>query len=386
MTSSAGEDLGWAVPPYAVSLRHVVPTALASLGLAPGSCGGPEQIPAPLPPARRAVVVLADGLGELQLRRRAGHAPVLRAMEPVVAEARCGFPSTTAVSLASLGTGLLAGEHGLVGWHALVPSADRLVNHLSWEDGPDPQTWQPHPTLFERASAAGVRVTMVGPAKFAGSGLTRAVLRGARAVPALDPEEAVRATAAALQGPGPALVYLYWGDIDRTGHVHGPDGWQWTEQLELLDDTLADLLEAVPTDTLVTVTADHGMVHAPHELRLDLAVQAELARGIRHLGGEPRGPQPHCRPGAVDDVHATWTEVLDGRALVLTRAQAVDAGWFGPVEPQALPRIGDLVVAMRGRHTVLDSRALRPQVLTLVGQHGSLTDEETLVPWRWALT
>lgn len=142
----------------------------------------------------------------------------------------------------------------------------------------------------------------------------------------------------------------------------------------------------MPTDTLVTVTADHGMVHAPHELRLDLAVQAELARGIRHLGGEPRGPQPHCRPGAVDDVHATWTEVLDGRALVLTRAQAVDAGWFGPVEPQALPRIGDLVVAMRGRHTVLDSRALRPQVLTLVGQHGSLTDEETLVPWRWALT
>ena len=107
---------------------------------------------------------------------------------------------------------------------------------------------------------------------------------------------------------------------------------------------------------------------------------AELAHGIRHLGGEPRAPQPYCEPGAVADVLAAWREVLADRAVVLTREEAVAAGWFGPVTETVLPRIGDLVVAMRGRATVLDSRALRTQVLRLRGHHGSLTAEEVLVP------
>ena len=62
-----------------------------------------------------------------------------------------GFPSTTATSMGTFGTGLAAGAHGLLGYEVLVPGADRLLNELSWEDGPDPRTWQPHPTVFEAA-------------------------------------------------------------------------------------------------------------------------------------------------------------------------------------------------------------------------------------------
>ena len=90
------------------------------------------------------MTVLVDGLGHDLLVRRAGHAPWLRAHLATTRRVASGFPSTTATSMGTFGTGLAAGAHGLLGYEVLVPGADRLLNELSWEDGPDPRTWQPH--------------------------------------------------------------------------------------------------------------------------------------------------------------------------------------------------------------------------------------------------
>ena len=83
--------------------------------------------------------------------------------------------------------------------------------------------------------------------------------------------------------------------------------------------------------------------------------------------------------GAVDDVVATWREVLADRATVLRREEAVARGWFGPVGTGVLPRIGDVVAACHGDHAVL-STAEWGYEATLVGLHGSLTPEEMLIP------
>ena len=81
-------------------------------------------------------------------------------------------------------TGLAAGSHGLLGYEVLVPGAARLLNELSWEDGPDPRLWQPHETVFETVARSGVEVVRVerlevGQRRGAGGDLARA-LRGLR--------------------------------------------------------------------------------------------------------------------------------------------------------------------------------------------------------------
>ncbi len=43
-------------------------------------------------------------------------------------------------------------------------------------------------------------------------------------------------------------------------------------------------------------------------------------------------------------------------------------------------RIGDVLVAARGSFALVDSRTATPHVLALIGQHGSLTPAEQLVP------
>jgi hypothetical protein len=165
------------------------------------------------------------------------------------------------------------------------------------------------------------------------------------------------------------------------GHVHGCQSWEWGDELEAIDAELARLVRSVPSDTAVHVTADHGMVDAPHALRIDLAHDAELASGIRHVGGEPRALQLYCDEGAVQDVAQTWAERVGERAWIRTRDEATRQGWFGPVSEVNRPRIGDLVVAMRDNFAIVDSRRARPQLLALLGLHGSLTPEESAIPW-----
>jgi len=333
-----------------------------------------------LAPSRRAVVVLVDGLGYDLLRQRSGHAPFLRGLLPAARRLAAGFPSTTATSMGSFGTGLPPGAHGLVGYEVLVPGEDRLLNELSWENGPDPRRWQPRQTVFERVAADDVAVTRIGPGFFDGSGLTNAALRGGSFTAAASLDARVDAAVSAARRGDRSLVYLYWGELDKVGHVHGCQSWEWGDELELIDRAMGRLVASVPSDTAVIITADHGMVDAPHALRIDLAHDGELAAGVRHVGGEFRAPQLYCEEGAAPDVLATWRERVGERARVLSRSEAIAQGWFGPVDPHVLERIGHVVVAMRDNFAIVDSRTARPELLALLGLHGSLTHEEVSIP------
>jgi len=370
------------LPTYdAAGLAGVLPAVVRSLGVAEPVRGrdGPRDL-LDLAPARRAVVVLIDGLGYDLLRQRSGHAPFLRGLLPAAYRLCAGFPSTTATSMGTFGTGLPPGAHGLVGYEVLVPGEDRLLNELSWENGPDPRIWQPSQTVFERAAADGVAVTRIGPGFFDGSGLTNAALRGGSFKAAHSLDARVDSALEAVRASKRALVYIYWGELDKVGHVHGCQSWEWGDELELIDRSLARLVASVPSDTSVHVTADHGMVDAPHALRIDLAHDAELARGVRHVGGEPRALQLYCEPGATDDVLATWRERVEARAWVLSRDEAIRHALFGAVAEHVLPRIGDVIVAMRDNFAIVDSRTARPKLLALLGLHGSLTPEEVAIP------
>ncbi|WP_295701525.1 nucleotide pyrophosphatase/phosphodiesterase family protein [Lapillicoccus sp.] len=370
---------GIAPPDYdGGSLVSVLPAVAASLG---SPTYAASAHPFDLQPAPRAVVVLVDGLGYELLRQRSGHAPFLRSHLPAAHRIDCGFPTTTATSMGSFGTGLPPGGHGLVGFEVLVPGEDRLLNELSWENGPDPFTWQPARTVFQVVHAEGIEVTRVGPGYFDGSGLTNAALRGGAFRAGRELDARIDLTVSAVRATPRALVYLYWGDLDKVGHVHGCASWEWGDELESIDRALSRLVERVPDDTAVYVTADHGMVDAPHALRVDLAHDPELTHGVRHVGGEPRSLQLYCQEGAAADVLQTWEQRMGSRAWVASGDTVVDEGWFGPVRPEVRARIGDVLVLMKDNFAVVETGRTRPEVLALRGLHGSVTADERAIPF-----
>ena len=66
--------------------------------------------------------------------------------------------------------------------------------------------------------------------------------------------------------------------------------------------------------------------------------------------------------------------------LVLSRDEAIVLGLFGPsVATHVYPRIGNLVVAARGTAAVVRP-TVEAKISGFIGQHGSLTPAEQLVP------
>ena len=91
--------------------------------------------------------------------------------------------------------------------------------------------------------------------------------------------------------------------------------------------------------------------------------------------------------GPVAHVHRYGVAI--GRSIIVFGAftvafgvvlAAMATGWFGPVADHVLPRIGDVVAPCRPGTAVVDTATQRPELLRLIGLHGSLTPEESLVP------
>jgi hypothetical protein len=383
---------GLVAPSYdTTSLAAVMPAAAGALGhdltTATGLTAAACRAAFGLPDADRVVVVLVDGLGIRNLAERGGHAPFLRGLlreqGEEAATLTSSFPSTTAAGLSTFGTGTAPGRTGMLGYTQRNPATNRLASVVQWRELGDPADVQREPTVFEALAAAGTQVTSPGPRKFAGSGMTQAALRGPVYVAAETFEQRVDATVTALRQPGGGqrLVYLYQGDVDKTGHGYGWDSWQWGDALESTDRELRRLLRSVPRGTLVLVTADHGQIKADLDTQWDVAFDPELKPGVSMVGGEPRALHVYADEG-VDpaDVARRWSERLGDHAVVVLRERAIAAGWFGPVAEHVLPTIGDVVVAMTGGATVVDSRVHSADARGLPGVHGSFTPHEMLVP------
>lgn len=315
-----------------------------------------------------------DGLGDRLLTRHADLAPALAGLTggPIIAP----FPTTTPVGLGSLGTGLLPGAHGLVGASFLLPEIGAVLQPLHWGADPSPLAVQPESTVFERAVRAGVSTLAAGPAAYAGSGLTRAALRGADYRGCESVGERVDVVRTATAAPGPSLTYVYWAELDRTGHEFGVDSTQWRAALARVDGLVAGLLEVLGRGAVLIVTADHGMVDGTDRIPVD--GERALTDGVAHVAGEPRARHVYARAGAQADVLASWRERLSGSADVLSRRDVVDSGLLGDVDPALEERIGDVVAIARGG-TCLTTRA-DALVSSLIGQHGALTDDERAIP------
>jgi hypothetical protein len=195
----------------------------------------PEQNVLGLAPAQRACLLIVDGLGWELLRAHPAATPFLSELARNSRPITAGFPATTVTSLGSLCTGRPPGQHGMLGYKVMVPGEDILLNALRWDSRVDPRQWQALPTIYERATAAGIAAVHVAQGAFRGTGLTVATMRGA-IYRAADSMGALAAQgAAAVTEYGRAFVTVYHGDLDNTGHMFGVGSDAWYNQLAHVD-------------------------------------------------------------------------------------------------------------------------------------------------------
>jgi predicted AlkP superfamily pyrophosphatase or phosphodiesterase len=351
-----------------------MPSIFSSLGLTTAqdfiNCG--ES------PMGREILFLVDGLGADVLTHFAEIAPTLTKMISH-GDVTTSFPSTTATSLATLTTGEMPGTHGMLGYTVQVPrSGGRILNTLKWDERVDPAIWQPIPTLFERAMAAGITTTHVAAKRYENTGFTRAVFRGAHYKGANIAADLISETVKALEKT-PSFVYLYVNDLDSAGHSDGVGSEKWLAALRAIDQLVSDLMAQTPKGTRLWLTADHGMINVGE--KITLGVDNDLMVDVKVLAGEPRMRHLYLDEGATpQELILRWESSLGEKVAMYSRQSAIDAGLFGAhVTLDAAERAGD-VIAIAQENIVLLDPSRSDKEGAMIGHHGGNSAIESSVP------
>ncbi len=338
----------------------------------------PDWLPASARGAERLVLFVLDGLGWEQLQARTAFAPTLAAGQGLERPITSVAPTTTATALTSLTTGRTPSEHGVLGYR--MATGGEILNVLRWTigrgEGDDARRVVPARHLQPNATFPGWDrpVPVVSKDEFGGTGFTAAhlgdvPLHGYK-VPSSLPVEVDR-----LVRAGEPFVYAYYDGMDKVAHGSGL-GDRYDAELRATDRLVDDLLERLPRDAVVVVTADHGQIDIGLHVEL---LGREIMDGIELLSGEGRFRWLHARPGAAPDLLSAAKERYGETTWVLERDRVVDEGWFGgPLDGSFVDRLGDVVLVPHAPIAFVDPADTGES--RLQSRHGSLTTDEMYVP------
>ena len=362
-----------------MSLADVFPSCLAAVGMdaLPNRLG--------LAPATSAVVILVDGLGELNLKAHRAHARFLSAASSIGGLVTV-FPSTTASALATLTTASWPGQHGLVGYKVRDPQTGQIINQLrDLANVPKPMSWSLQSPLYAAAEAAGVTPTVISHPRLSATPLTSVIHEGATMVSAAKMDDRFDQARAIANQTQPSLTLVYISELDEAAHKFGVNSTEWTVWLEQLDHAVSQFVTHLPAGVGVILTADHGVIDVPAHKQLLFGTSDDQMRGVHQIEGEPRCLQLHL-DGTVplDEVIATWKSEFGSVADVLSRDDVITQALMGPVLPEAASRMGDVFVLARKQVVFYDARDDAQSGRAMIGQHGGLSEEELRIPsLRW---
>ncbi len=317
-----------------------------------------------IPEADSYVLVLFDGLGDLQL----DHPEAGPFKRDRVAALDASFSTQTTVNTSTLATGLPPSRHGLISW--LLRIGDTVLDTIYWiEDRErpsaiDPSTFLPVPNLAERLAPAGVEVVATEPAAFVGSPLDRVLYRGTTVVGVEEDREAVDAALDAVSQPG-RLALVYLPHIDAAAHAAGQDSDLYAESMRHVVEVWKSLVGRLPSGAVAVGTADHGHIDVTEDHKVAVpAVDGLIYSGdnrVVYVTGDP----DQARALAAH-LPARWIPV------------SAETRIWGPppFHSQFLDRLPDgFLVADAGY-------ALVPPGTTdtMVGHHGGTTPAELRVP------
>jgi hypothetical protein len=329
----------------------------------------PPWLPGCVPGARATVLLVLDGFGWRAIDAARTRLPVLAGLEggPITTV----VPSTTAAALTSIASGMPPARHGMVGYRMLV--GGQVLDTLRWKvpDGraPDPAT------VSLVGSAFGARnVPTVVRAEFHRSGFSESHLRGVQFVGWRTTATLVTHVTRLIDA-GEAFVYAYYDGVDKVAHEYGITDGFFSAETASTDRLVGDLLEVLPGDTVLVITADHGQVQFERWVTME-----PVAAQVRLYAGDARLRYLHARPGAEGDLLKAANDAFGDDAWVFGRDQLVDEGWLGPEAPSGdvLTRIGDVILAAKGAVAFADPT--HPHETRLRAGHGSLSPDEMLVP------
>ena len=355
------------VPDYSgACISNIIPAILEHSSIGEG------WIPDDVLNAKQVVLFLIDGLGYEQLMKSKAKGLIPNLSELYLSRIHTVAPTTTATALTSLTTGRTPGEHGVIGYKIRVGS--QVLNALRWTAGNGSAINEINPSSFQPIKPFGnSNTTVISPGEFQETGFTDAHLRGVNYRGYWLPSSIPFMIQESLS-EGAKLVYAYYDGLDKIGHINGIYEL-YDYEISFIDDLVGKMIDALPKETALIVTADHGMVNIGDSVR---KLHKDIMELTAEVSGEARFLWLHSKRGAEAGLKEALVDLYSDEAWICGRDQILDEGWFGKqVSEAARNRLGDVAIVAREPVAFAPPSRMGPN---LVARHGSLTVEESYVP------
>ncbi len=361
--------------------------------------------------AENLVVVIMDGMGVALLRPFAGNGRTFlgRFLEKASSNSITSvFPSTTSTSIATLHTGLLPSQHGIIGYTMYLPELGTVLDMLNFSPivGRRMPMLERDEILKSRFARETVHQRMLDqdigsyaymPEGITGSGLSRLTLEGAGVFTYTAVSEMFVKIARNINAGKHGLHYAYLSSPDSMAHWNGPHSAEFATEVEAIFYSMhIGLLQTLNGElagkTGIIITADHGHIQADINREINLYRHRGLHEHfLRPPTGDAQAASLHLIDGREASLADRIAEMSSAHLRVETTERLVSQGYFGPgLSSQRSISLGNLYILSDGEYTVEDNLLLLAHAGSdrkwMMGRHGGLTRDEMIVPfiYGWA--
>ncbi|MFH0953004.1 MAG: alkaline phosphatase family protein [Verrucomicrobiota bacterium] len=340
--------------------------------------------------ARNVIYVVVDGVGREQVDRHVadGRGKAFFAVHPSrTITTVC--PATTAAAVTTFGTGATPAEHGILGWFLHLHDLGLVSTILLTTTRTDSSMAAPSFDLGkylrvpEHLASVNCRRALISWGHIPESRFSRAGTPWdeARSFSTLTGLE--REVAACARKPGRSVAYVYWPEYDTFCHGHGCRHRKTVQHLEQIDRVLARLVKLLEgTDTVLLVTADHGLVDLPRGAGVELRDVPGFYDCLAMIpSGDARQVQCFVRPAKVGTFKNLVRRHLGKACVCVPGEYLIGTGAFGPgrQHPSLANRVGDFVLVARGGHAFASNLPGARSAFN-AANHGGMSATEMFVP------
>jgi hypothetical protein len=355
-------------------------------------------------PYQKVIVLLVDALGYTLLERmmtEQGKGFWARQREKALfVPITSVCPSTTATALTTLWTGQPPAAHGIVGYEMWAREFNMIINNILHtpaayhgdvgglsRTGFNPSEFLPSSRLGSHLVANGVQATTFIHRSIAHSGLSEMQMDDVQVQTYVDEADLWVSLAEHMnRNPlRPEYIYVYYSDVDTLMHRFNDEdlrvGLQFSAFSWVMEEGfIRHLSPKAAQSALMILTADHGSMATPQNMRYDLNEHPKLLDClVMQPTCENRLSFFYTKPGRKEDLRAYIENIWQDEFTLLDSEQALAQGLFGsePHHPGIRARLGDLIAVAKGNAYFWWA----PKLNHMRGRHGGLSPEEMLVPF-----
>lgn len=352
-------------PDYGAGIANLACSVLAHYGVTPPNATLPAVDALLQRRWRNVVVLLLDGMGVRILQKHLLPEGFFR--RHLCMEYSSTFPPTTVAATTAILSGLTPNQSGWLGWTGYFPQIDRNIVYFLNKDNDTGESiteynvsgrFVPYVKITDRIRSAGYEAyelaSFLPPQPKSYEDFCREIER-------LCSRESEK------------YIYAYWNEPDKTMHEKGVDGPEIGSLMQRLEERTARLAEALQ-DTLLMITADHGMIHTRCHVLTEYPDVLDCL--IRPPSIESRAVNFFVKDGMQTAFEKAFQKHFGREFRLMHKAEVLEEKLFGPGEnhPALDGMLGDYLAVATGTET------LRMVDKGYLGEHAGMTAEEMTIP------